>query len=238
LTKPLRRSSKKESPVGAIVGGVVGVVMVAVLACVAWHKQDAIKARIPKKHSTTITTATETVTKSTGDHKNNGGSFSKATTVADNPRRNSSDRKSDSMLVHLDSGIIIDSVRNDACSTSDDIEQGATGTTNIIADSSTVTNAINSNDQVVQASSTSTTANDTIVSTEQHETSVVLITSDITAPVDDTAVDAASTMTAIGTDSTSDAITENSRALVVQPTVNEAIDTVSEFAIVPKKQPF
>jgi hypothetical protein len=44
-------------------------------------------------------------------------------------------------------------------------------------------------------------------------------------------------MTATATDSTIDATTGNSQASVVQPTTNEAIDAVSEQAIVAKKQP-
>jgi hypothetical protein len=222
--------SSKSSPVGAIVGAVVGIVIVAVIAYIAWRKRDAIKARKPKKHSTTA--ATETMTKITCDHKSKSGSFSKATTAADIPRRNNSERNSGSMLIHLDSGIIIDSA---VSSTNNDIEHGIKSTTSM----NTVTNAINSTHRVVQASSTSTTANDTTVSTEQHETLVVLSTSDITAPVADTAVDATLHMTATDTISTtSETTTNNRRALVVQPTANEAVDTVSELAIVTKKQPF
>jgi hypothetical protein len=235
-TVPPSKSSKS-SQVGAIVGAVIGIVVVAAIAYMAWRERDAIKARIPKRHSTTTTT-TETVIKTDNDVKDRGGSFSKATTVADNPRRNSSDRKSGSMLIHLDSGIIIDSVHNDVSSTDDDIEHGIKSTTSIIDDNSSVINA-NNTDQVLPASSTSTTAYDTTIPTEQHETSVVLSTSDITAPIDNTTIDTTSRLTTTETDSTtSDTTTDNRRALVVQPTANEAIDTVSELAVVTKKQPF
>jgi hypothetical protein len=233
LTRPFKQPSKKLSPVGAIVGSVVAILTVAAIAYGCWRKKEVISRRMPKKHTTT--TFTGTVIDNASDVEDKAGSFTKAI-IADNPRRNSSDRKSGSMLIHLNSGIIIDGVHKGETSTDDDIEHGTTGITSII-DSSIVRNASNGTGQSIQASSTSTTASDTIVTTAQHETPFTCIRSDITAPVDDTSVESIPHMTATATDSTIDAATAKSQVSDVQPTTNETIDAVSEQALVAKKQP-
>jgi hypothetical protein len=159
LTRPFKQPSKKSSPVGAIVGSVVGILTVAAIAYGCWRKKEVISRRMPKKHTTSTTTGT--VIDNASDVEDKAGSVTKAI-IADNPRRNSSDRKSGSMLIHLDSGIIIDGVHKGETSTDDDIEHGTTVITSII-DDGPVRNAGNDIDQVIQATSTSTTASDTIV---------------------------------------------------------------------------
>jgi hypothetical protein len=160
LTNPFKQPSKKSSPVGAIVGSGVAILTVAAIAYGCWRKRDVISRRMSKKH--TKTTYTGTVIDNASDVVvDRAGSSTKAI-IADNPRRNSSDRKSGSMLIHLDSGIIIDGVHNGETSTDDDIEHGTTVITSII-DDGPVRNAGNDIDQVIQATSTSTTASDTIV---------------------------------------------------------------------------
>jgi hypothetical protein len=213
-TVPPSKSSKS-SPVGAIAGAVIGVVVAAAIAYIAWRKRAAcITRRKPKKHSTTtITDMAPVASVSATEFKDSDGSVSQALLIADNARRNSSYRQSGSLLIDSDSA-------NDV--TGDDIEHGTTGTTRIIDD------AIDDTDKFIQAPSTSTTANDTTVTSKQHETSVLGV-SDIT----DTTVDTASSMTAADTDSTSDIATSSSRALVVFPTSNEPLVTgSSELAIV------
>jgi hypothetical protein len=234
LTKPFKQPSKKSSPVGAAVGSVVGILTVAAIAYGCWRKRDVVSRRMPKKQTTTTTTGP--VIDNASDVEDKAGSFTKAI-IADNPRRNSSDRKSGSMLIHLDSGIIIDGVHKVETSTDDDIEHGTAGMTSII-DDGPVRDASNGIDHVIQATSTSTTASDTIVTTAQHETPFTCIRSDVTAPVDDTSVDSIPHVTATATDSTIDAATAKSQVSDVQPTTNETIDAVSEQAIVAMKQPF
>jgi hypothetical protein len=79
----------------------------------------------------------------------NSGDFSRAT-ITDNPRRNSSDRKSGSMLIDMDSGIVIDSVHA-VTSATDNVECGTAAADSIVIDDSIVRSTINGVGDVKQA---------------------------------------------------------------------------------------
>jgi hypothetical protein len=113
-----------EYPIGAIIGAVVGVLVVAVIAFIIWSKRHSCTRSMPEKQDTT-TVKNAAVTNGSINNNNSSdysGAFSRAI-VTDNPRRNSSDRKSGSMLIDLDAGIVIDSV-HDSTSANDDVECG------------------------------------------------------------------------------------------------------------------
>jgi hypothetical protein len=152
LTKPVntQTSGSKSLPIAAIIGTVIGLLAVAGIAYIIWRKRHSC-TRSMREKQLAITDKQAVVTNSVADNtnKNNGGSFSRAT-ATDNPRRNSSDRKSGSMLIDLDSGIVIDSV-HDATSTNDDIECGTAATDSIVIDNSTVESAINNDSDIKQA---------------------------------------------------------------------------------------
>jgi hypothetical protein len=245
LTKPFntQTSGSKSTQIGAIVGSIAAILTVAAISYTAWRKRGAISRRMPKQHTTATdrhTVVTNSVANNTNN--NNAGSFSKATTVADNPRRNSSDRKSGSMLIAMDSGTIIDSVHDDVTSTNNDVECGKAGANNTI-NSDAITSTIDdiSDDKVTPANKTATIGidNDYNTITIQRK-APVLSTSNTTTP----AVGATSTNTDVGTAQATAIVTTafdittatgNSKALAIQPTSDEASYTVSDLAIVTKK---
>eukprot|EP00953_Heterococcus_sp_UTEX-ZZ885_P014996 8464-Heterococcus_DN1.PRE.1 len=147
------------------------------------------------------------------------GAYSRAA-VADNPRRNSSDHKSDSMLITMESGIITDSV-HDVTRTNDDLEHGTTGANIIDNDSSNATSSTQHEAPVPNEIDVNVTTddvtNDTLIATDAAD--------DVTAHMNSTT-----------TSGTSDIATGNSNALMIQPTSTEATDIDStESAIVAKK---
>jgi hypothetical protein len=130
LTKPFntQTSGSKSTPIGAIIGAVIGVLVVAVIVYIIWRKRHSCTQSMPEKQVTT-TDKQAVVTNDSINNMNsnsNNGAFSKAT-VADNPRRNISDRRSGSMLIDMDSGIGIDSVHDDVTRVNDDVEHGTAG---------------------------------------------------------------------------------------------------------------
>eukprot|EP00953_Heterococcus_sp_UTEX-ZZ885_P004568 2968-Heterococcus_DN1.PRE.1 len=167
------------------------------------------------------------------------GAYSRAA-VADNPRRNSSDHKSDSMLITMESGIITDSA-HDVTRTTDDLEHGTTGANIIDNDSS------NGICDAEKATSNTTAAVDDNAATSltQHEApvfnaiDVYVTTDDVTNDTliaTDAADDVTAHMNSTTTSGTSDIATGNSNALMIQPTSTEATDIDStESAIVAKK---
>jgi hypothetical protein len=215
----------------ATVASVVGVLVVAAIACIAWLKRSACTRCMSRNHTTTSDKLLAANNSTDKINDTSGGSFSKATTVADNPRRNSSARKSGSMLIAMDSGIVIDSVQ-DVTGNKNDVEHGTAGTT-----STNDTNIVDATgtDEVVQATSTAITTTYSNTVPTQHEAPVP-IEADTVAPVEAaTTIDVAAHVTKTDTsDVSSDAATGNNKGLDIQSACNEASETASELTIVPK----
>jgi hypothetical protein len=156
--------NKSSFAVGALVGAVIGVLAVAVVAYIAWRKRHTCTRRIFEK----ITASDEhaVATNDSISNKNNiddhSGAFSRAT-AADNPRRNSGDRKSSTMLIDLDSGLVIDSV-HDIASANYDVDGG---TINSIGDVKQAAPAL-----VVQALSDDSTSTNTVVASSAPSNTV------------------------------------------------------------------
>jgi hypothetical protein len=222
------------------------VVVVAVIAYILWRKRHSCRGKLPEKQVTTTdkqaVVANDSINNNdTNDHS---GAFSRAT-VTDNPRRNSSDRKSGSMLIAMDSGTITDSVHDVTSSINDDIEHGTAGISGIDSD------GVKGVGVVEQATSKTTAATATVddnaaTNVTQYKTSVpneIDVTATTDGVTNDTmiATDAGSgnathmNATTATTDA-SDIDTRNCRALAVQPASNEAAATgSSESATVAKK---
>jgi hypothetical protein len=220
LTKPFNTQPprRKSLPIGTIVGAIAGILTVVAISYTAWRKRGAISRRMTQKHTTTTSGNKALGTNSIANNtsRDSVGSFSKATTAADNPRRNSSDRRSGSMLIDMEADIVIDSVYDDGTNGNDHLEHATSSTTAAVDDTaatsltqhkpSVVTNGAIS----IDVSNDSSTATATASGLETH-------------------------VTTTANSGTSDIATDNSTALGIQSTSDETTDTVSELAVATKK---
>jgi hypothetical protein len=230
------------------------VLAVAVIAYIIRRKRHTCSRSVPEEQDTT-TDKQAVLTNDSINNNNtnsNSGAFSRAA-VTDNPRRNSSDRKSGSMLIDLDSGVVIGSV-HDVTTTNDDIEHGTSGANHIDSDN------IKGIDNLEQATSKTTAAVDDTAATSvtQYKTSVPNeiditatttdgVTNDTTTATDtathttlDTAARAVVAATVdLATHTNATTATDNSEASAIQQASNEATDIgSSESATVATKKPF